>query len=288
MRVKYGVVFILCWISQVVFADQYQSNLISVNTEGQGSDVVLIHGFASAPSVWNNVLPALKGHTVHTVTIKGLAGAPSPNQIPANYLPALRDELLAYLSKAEVKQPVVIGHSMGGLLGLLMASKNSDALGQLIVVDLLPFYSILMDPNATRESVKPMAFMTQMGLLNMNQELFTNQATRSASLFTTHPDLKATLVKWSQTSNRQVYAQLISELMQYDARPELSRIKTPTTVIYSHRNTMPWSLAQINALYKSQYQDLNGVSLSVIEDSLHFIMWDQPEKLNYGIATLLQ
>jgi pimeloyl-ACP methyl ester carboxylesterase len=287
VRVKYGVFFVLLWLSSFTFAKGYQSNLISVDVQGEGQDVILIHGFASSPQVWSNVLPALNGKRIHTVTIHGLAGAKSPTNTPAAFLPAISNEILTYIAQEQLNKPVLIGHSMGGLISLLAASKNSEAIGQMILIDSLPFYSELLDPKATKDSMAPMAFMTQMGLLNMNNHMFTQQATSTIALLNDKPENRARLLEWSQRSNRQVYAQMIFELLQFDARPYLGNIAVPSTVIYSHKSTMPWSLDQITAIYKRQYQSLQGVSFKPVENSLHFIMWDQPAKLNALIRSAL-
>jgi pimeloyl-[acyl-carrier protein] methyl ester esterase len=50
---------------------------------------------------------------------------------------------------------------------------------------------------------------------------------------------------------------------------------------------MPWTLDQLGSIYKRQYAGLSGVKLTPVEDSLHFIMWDQPAKLNALINAAL-
>ena len=51
----------------------------------------------------------------------------------------------------------MIGHSMGGLIGMLLVKTHPERVGRLMVVDTLPFFGVLIAPNATLETVRPVA-----------------------------------------------------------------------------------------------------------------------------------
>jgi pimeloyl-ACP methyl ester carboxylesterase len=58
----------------------------------------------------------------------------------------MRGQLLAYLHDQHLGPVVVVGHSLGGLLGLQMAQAEPKAVSALVVVDALPFLPAARDP----------------------------------------------------------------------------------------------------------------------------------------------
>ena len=62
--------------------------------------------------------------------LPGFAGAAAADPLPEDFLPAMRDELLAYAKAQKLQQPAVIGHSLGGVLALQMAIAAPDAVGE--------------------------------------------------------------------------------------------------------------------------------------------------------------
>ena len=259
---------------------QYESDLISVSTQGNqdGQDVILIHGFASSSEVWSGSVEQLsEDYHLHLVQIKGFAGADKPKKVPQNYLKAIRDSIVKYVQSKELKQPAMVGHSMGGLLSLITASDEPNLVSNVIVVDALPFYSLMFNPMATSEQIKPMAEQTKKQMLALDDEQFTSQVKRSAGIMTKVEAKQALVEEWSLNSDRAVYANLIAEIMAYDARAELSQIEAPVTVINAFDNNMPMNKEYLIQLYQSAYSDTKAFELRTIDDSYHFIMWDQPE-----------
>jgi len=268
------------------------SQIISVTQQGEDGegkqDLVFIHGFASSSSVWQQTASELsKQYRLHLVQIKGFAGTNAPDTLPENYLRAIQSDVIHYIEQSELQQPVVIGHSMGGLLSLLIASEKPELLEKIVVVDALPFYSLMFNPMATSEQVKPMAEQMKQQLLSMNEERFAAQVNRSAGIMTKVDSKKATVKEWSLSSDREVYANLIAEVMAYDARSELSGIKAPVVVVNAFDTTMPLDKKGLTGLYKSAYQDVKDFELVTIDDSYHFIMWDQAEKFIQALNKVL-
>ena len=53
----------------------FESDRISVTTQGTGPDVVLVHGLASAARVWTGTTERVPGFRYHLVQIAGMGGA---------------------------------------------------------------------------------------------------------------------------------------------------------------------------------------------------------------------
>ena len=96
----------------------------TVEVSGSGPDVILIPGLASGRAVYDGVTPTLTQHyRVHRIQISGFAGqAAGPNDEGAVLEPTI-EELHRYITDQSLDRPAVIGHSLGGLLGLLLAQR---------------------------------------------------------------------------------------------------------------------------------------------------------------------
>ena len=62
--------------------------------------------------------------------------------------------------------------------------------------------------------------------------------------------------------------------MTTDMRPRLGDITVPVTVLAAANPYAP--RARVEPLYSAAYAWLDGVTLTVIDNSYHFIMFDQP------------
>jgi pimeloyl-ACP methyl ester carboxylesterase len=283
-------VLIAASLSSVAGAADFQSDYISVTRQGTGPDVLLIHGFASSSDVWNDVTDKLNDrYTLHLVQVAGFAGVPAPKMTPPNYLDTIRDEVLRYVQEQKLVAPILVGHSMGGFTSIRVAAKSPERVGSVIVVDSLPFFSLIFNPSATVELVAPQAKAMEQILIAQNETQFAEQVKRSIAILTKQEAKKELALQWSTTSDRKVYAQLLRELMTHDARPELKKVRCPVTVIYPFDEGANVTEDRVRGLYRTAYSDLEGVRLQGIADSFHFIMWDQPEKflsrLNAALPT---
>ena len=123
---------------------------ISVQSVGKGSPVVLIPGLSSPRAVWDGIAPKLaQDHKVILVQVNGFAGDDPGANLEPGVLAGIVDDLHGYVASHHLGRVRVIGHSMGGLAALMFAKAHPDQVEQVMVVDALPFFAVLMDPKAT-------------------------------------------------------------------------------------------------------------------------------------------
>ncbi len=250
---------------------------ISVQTIGVGDDVVLIPGLASAPDVFASVVEALGGgHRLHLVHVRGFAGLAAPADTSSVFAPTV-DALAAYFRDTGVTNAAIIGHSMGGAMGLALAARHDGLVGRVLVVDALPFYSLLFGPDVTPAAMAPRADAMTGFLLGQSPQDFAAGQARGAAMLAINPAARQRMVDASIQSDRAVMARAVAELMVTDLRPELPAITDPVSVLYAWDATMGRPSEAIDSLYQSAYSDLQGVRLQRIDQSYHFIMDDQPE-----------
>lgn len=244
-------------------------------TIGEGPDVLLVPGLASSPEVWDGTVDALSGsYRLHLVTVPGFAGDPV-NIASDDVVGDLSASITRYVECAGLDQPALAGHSMGGFTGLIVARDNPGLLRTVVSVDSLPFYSLIFDPNATPETVRPMAEMFARQLASMDDATFAATQRRTAASLTQSPQGHETIVEWSLASDRATMVSAMTSLMTTDIRADLASIETPVIVLYAVNALFPAERAA--AVYGGAYEGLPDVTLTPVEDSYHFIMWDQPE-----------
>lgn len=102
---------------------------------GQGPPLVLIHGLSGSMTVWQlRILPELsRSFRVLTYDLRGHGLSEMP---PAGYRSSdMAADLLALLDHVGIKQPHIVGHSRGGVVGLHFAALHPDRLASLTVSD---------------------------------------------------------------------------------------------------------------------------------------------------------
>lgn len=255
----------------------FESAHFTLSVSGVGPDLILVPGLASSAAVWDGTVEALQDRfRLHVVQVSGFGGAdPRGNAANGTVLEDLATDLVRYASSLEAA-PTLIGHSLGGLVALKAGLQETSLFKRIVIVDVLPFFSVLMDKSATVDTMRPVSEIMKAALLRQSEEAFARQQAEALSaLVKSEPDLQKALA-WSLSSDREVMAQAMSEVLVTDLRDQISRIESPVTVIYAKDNTIP-DMAGVETLYRDLYQPLQDGTLIPIEDALHFIPLDQPE-----------
>ncbi|WP_269515778.1 alpha/beta fold hydrolase [Brevundimonas subvibrioides] len=266
----------------------FTSDRLSVEVIGSGPDVVLIPGLASSREVWRPLATRLAAtHRVHLVQLAGFAGEPWSHGDGPFVQPEV-DELARYIAEAGLEHPAVIGHSMGGLSGLLLAQQHPDRVGRLMIVDALPFYSALFGPTATPESARPFAAQFAAGMLAADDATFRAQQAQTAMGLARDPAMRQTMVEWSMASDRHAVAAALTDVMTTDARPGLAAMTTPVTAIYATDADGGPPPAMAQGLWTQEYASLPGVTLIAVDGSRHFIMADQPARFDEIVDQFLK
>ncbi len=269
-------------------ATQAGTGKVQVEVVGHGRPLLMIPGLNSSAEVWRETCRALKEVQCHLAQLPGFAGARAADPRPADFLSAMRDQLLAYVHDQKLDHPAVIGHSLGGVLTLQMAVKEPDALGPLIIVDSLPFYAGMQNPQATAQSVQPMAEQMRTAMLAADPASYQAQAEAALAPLTSTarlPELK----RWGHDSDRATTADAMYSLLVTDLRSEVAGIRSPTLVLgaWASYQAMGATEASARAIFQSQYAALPGVRIALSATGHHFLMWDDPQWLRGQVQAFL-
>ena len=98
----------------------YKNTKISYTEQGKGTAVVLLHGFLENKEMWDAFVPEfLKKNRVITIDLLGHGKTEC-----LGYVHSMEDQaemVYVVLSELKIRKVVLIGHSMGGYVGLAFA-----------------------------------------------------------------------------------------------------------------------------------------------------------------------
>lgn len=267
----------------------FTSDRLSVVVDGpEGApDLILIPGLSSSPAVWQGTVDHLNGrYRVHRIHVAGFADAAAQanaqGDTPQPVGAPVAEEIARYIREQHLNRPAVVGHSMGGTMGMMLAARHPDLVGRLMVVDMIPFMGAMFGaPGATAESVTPVADQIWTAQSTSPREAYVAQATPAINGMINAESRREEALQDMRGSDQKVSAAAFRELVTTDLRPELARITAPTEVLYVKFNDARMTDAITDAIYQTSFATLPGARLKRIDDSAHFIMFDQPEAF-YG------
>ena len=244
---------------------------ISVRVIGRGSPVLLIPGFTVPGESWDTTVRQLeKNHECHVVTLAGFGGM-EPIEFP--WLPKINEALEDYINSNQLANVTVIGHSLGGTIATWLASRDNDLIAKIIVVDALPAAGALMFPNFNPDSI---AYQSPYNdrLLAMSEVDFANMAAGMSQGMSLNSEAREKIKNWTIQADRKTYVYGYTDYLRLDVRENLKNITIPVIVIAAD---MPYGKEVVGQTYRGQYANLIDYELIIVENSAHFVMFDQQE-----------
>ncbi|MGC1515618.1 MAG: alpha/beta hydrolase [Maribacter sp.] len=257
-------------VCTLAFFGTAQNDPFHVEVRGSGHPILLFPGFACTGDVWTDTVKELaKNYQCHVFTFAGFGEVPA---IEKPWLPKMKAGVLDYISNQHLKDPIIIGHSLGGALALWLATE-SDAYQQVIVIDALPSTGAVMIPNFKSED---MVYDTPYNqhVLAMNDTDFEAMAVQMAEGMTVLKEKQSIVKDWILRADRETYVYGYTDLLRLDLREDLEKIKVPVTILAA---TAPYGKEMVKATYETQYAKLEKYKLLFAENSAHFIMYDAPD-----------
>ena len=102
--------------------------------QGQGPHLIILHGVFGSGDNWGTfVRPLLASHTVHLLDQRNHGR--SPHSTDATY-PTLAQDVVDYMDGQGIASAAIVGHSMGGKVGLFTAWLHPSRVQRLAVIDI--------------------------------------------------------------------------------------------------------------------------------------------------------
>lgn len=128
--------------------------------EGEGIPMIILHGFLGMSDNWKSLATqfASAGFQVHALDLRNHGKSFHSDEF--NY-EVMVEDVKNYIHVHQLKNSVVLGHSMGGKVAMLLATSYPDLVSKLVIADIVPKYyaphhqTILAGLNAVDFSKKP-------------------------------------------------------------------------------------------------------------------------------------
>lgn len=258
---------VLSWAGNYSFA---------VKVVGHGKPVILIPGLTCTGEVWDGTVARLKAkYQCHVLTLPGFGKQPP---IDGPYLSHVRDDIIAYVKDKKLDHPAVIGHSLGGFMVFYLGVAEPKLFGPMVSVDGLPFLSLVFNPKATAENMKPMADLLAKQMSTSKPEAFKASIKSNLAQQITDPKNVDKMNVFCQDSNQANVAEAMKEMILTDLRGEVSKIESPILLLgagqWAKNDPQKKSLEDI---YSSQIKTIPNAKLEVAWTARHFIMLDDPD-----------
>jgi N-formylmaleamate deformylase len=249
-------------------AKDFKPVAFRVEVKGQGRPVVLIPGLGCPGEVWNDTVAHLGDrYETHVLTLAGFAGNEA---ITEPLSAAVRRDLTRYIRSRGLRDPIIVGHSMGGFIAYWIASYHPELVGPVIVVDASPALSGDLDEaKALRSKWK-----------NASDEEFAGGMRAAFTSMTSVPRKMAPVIEAVTRSDRRAIGDAIFEMVTTDLTDRVKDITAPVLIIaadggYQHR-------------IRAQSETIPDREMIVLPRTRHFVMYDDPDGFFKAIDKFLE
>jgi pimeloyl-ACP methyl ester carboxylesterase len=251
-------------------AARFRPSRFSVQIVGSGPDVLLIPGLASSREVWRAAVAAVPGYRYHLLQVAGFAGEAARGNAEGPVVAPLVEEIARYIEAQGLRRPAIVGHSMGGIIGMRLAARHPDRVGRVMVVDMLPRPTSLYGGETAGRLAE------QLGVI-ADDPIGRQLLSSVISAFTPAADA-------GRASDADVVARAMRDLGTTDLTPDLPRIRVPLTVVYATRD----EAGGTERTFAQAYRGARGARLIPVSGSGHLVMADQPRRFATALRDFLR
>ncbi|HET9621527.1 MAG TPA: alpha/beta hydrolase [Kofleriaceae bacterium] len=238
-------------------APDFQPVAFSVEVKGQGRPVIFIPGLGCPGAVWDDTVTHLgDSYETHVLTLAGFAGNAA---IAEPLSKAVRRDLTRYIRAHRLRDPIIVGHSMGGFIAYWLASYHPELVGPVIVVDAGPALSGDLDEaKALRDRWKKAS----------DAEFADGMRAAFMSMTSAPKKMEPVLAQVTQ-SDRRAIGDAIYEMVTTDLTAHVAEITAPVLVIAADGG--------FQQRIRSQIETIPDHEMVVLPRTHHFVMYDDPD-----------
>ena len=233
--------------------------------------LVLLHGWTDSGFSFSPVRDALAAaHRVIALDLRGHGDSDRP--LGPYPLPALADDVVAFLDALGIDRASVVGHSLGSLIAQHVAARAPERVERLVLIGSAadPRNAVLAELCAALRAMDdvPTAFVRDF------QESTVHRPVDAAFM--------ERVVAISAAVPRHVWLAVADALSADDAPAPLAGIAAPTLLLWGERDGVFDRAAQ-DALLRG----VAGASLRVYADTGHALHWEEPARFARDVTQFL-
>lgn len=236
----------------------HDSTEIAYRLEGvpEGTPIVFLHGYACTGLDWEPTAEALSDHYRTLVFDFRAHSRSAPTQMPLT-LDTLVDDTHELITRFALERPVLVGHSMGGMVALEYTLRYPDEVRGLVMAEAFPhLYSV---SNVFGPAEDPVNDPYGYG------SVFDHQTPETV--------IQRVRKQMSEGVER-LPASLFRSLLDFDRRARLNELSIPVMLLIGDRRTFTEkNLASL--VDRLGYGALSNLEVELVS-SHHFVMLEQP------------
>lgn len=230
---------------------------------GKGKNLILLHGWKQDVSSFWGVVDLLKDQfAIYLVDLPGFGRSDNPKT--AFSVSDYAEIIKGCINKLKIKNPTLLGHSVGGRIAIKLAAKNPTLLHKLILEDSAGIRPKRDIPKFIFYFFAKIFKYLVPNIFNLKEKVRIKFYKSLESDYLTTGDLKET------------FTQILNE----DLTDDLPKIETETLLIWGEKDpTLEASLKN----GKRMYQLIENSKMAIIEDVGHFPHLENPERFVYYV-----
>ena len=241
---------------------------------GQGDPIVFIHGLGSSTRDWEEQIEYFsKRYQVVVFDVRGHGKSDKP--VGPYSIPLFAGDTAELIKALDMAPVHVVGISLGGMIGLQLATNEPELVRRLVVVN-SGSEMIVRTLKERLAVLQRFLIVRLLGMRKMGEIL-------SSRLFP-EPDqheLRRTFVdRWAE-NNPRAYREAMKAIIGWSVTEQLYRIECPTLVIAAEYDYTPMEDKS------SLVSKINRAELVVIKNSRHGTPVDKPEEFNKVLSSFL-
>jgi pimeloyl-ACP methyl ester carboxylesterase len=265
---------------------------IAFMDEGKGEQTILfLHGMANYAPVWKEQISILSTSArCIAIDLPG-SGYSSRGEYPYSMF-FYAESVVRFIEKMKLQQLVLVGHSMGGQIAIIIALRYPHLLEKLVLV--APAGFELFAPH----EIMMMTSMMQMGNLFAADELHLESAIKqsffskqNSSVNIIH-ELKTLMQAHSPQQWREMSIKSINGMLNEQVQMYLKNISVPTLILFGNKDALiPNSLIHLGetpeSIAKKGASLIPNAQYKIIPNAGHFVHIEQAKEVNDAISSFI-
>lgn len=114
-----------------------ENNIFCYETRGTGEKppILILHGWGRSKEEWQMMATSLSGYAKRKVYILDLPGFGGSSLVQVEDIYEYSEKIVAFCKYMGLQKIIVVGHSLGGRVGIVMASKYREMVDRLVLID---------------------------------------------------------------------------------------------------------------------------------------------------------
>jgi pimeloyl-ACP methyl ester carboxylesterase len=272
-------------------AERFELQGMLVERHGSGPQpMILIPGLATGGWVWQETVREFAGsHTMYVVTLPGFDGRPA---VEGNPFDAAKGALKELIAARRLTKPVLVGHSLGGMLAIALAEELPAQIGGAVSIDGLPVMPRTEDlppeqrPAMAESMRRRMAASTPAAFADQQRQYM-------RAIGTTDMGKADDLAQLTSRSDPAAVGAYVGAVLALDLRPGLAKIQAPVLMLSPFYGPDSAALGGISsadkvAYYRELMTGTPKLEVAPIDNARHFAMLDQPRAVHDALRRFLK